>query len=166
VLRIFLGEEMTSAPADIIGLETNLDDVTGETLGFLMERLLDAGALDVFYTPIQMKKNRPGVLVRVLCAPPDEAVCTGIIFSETTALGVRRLLYARTTLPRSERTVETAFGPIRVKVSRWGDIERAEPEYEDCRRLAREHGVPLRQVYDAARQIKIVWREDVRLDDE
>jgi len=117
----------------------------------LMERLFAAGALDVFFTPIQMKKNRPGLLVRVLCAPCDEATCTGILFTETPTLGVRRLSYTRTALPREFRTVETPFGPVRLKVSRWGDIERAEPEYEDCRKLAEAQGVPLLTVYQSAR---------------
>lgn len=152
VLRLFLGEtEEIRAPEDIIGLETNLDDVPGEVLGYLMERLFAAGALDVFYSAIQMKKNRPGVLARVLCAPADEAACTDLLFRETTTLGVRRLLFTRACLPRETRAVDTPYGPVRVKVSRWGDVERAEPEYEDCKRLAEERGVPLRVVYQAAR---------------
>lgn len=152
VLRLFLGDAAADGtPAEIVGLETNLDDVPGEVLGYLMERLLAAGALDVFYTPIQMKKNRPGVLVRILCTPQDEAVCTGILFSETTTLGVRRLPFTRTVLPRETRTVETMYGPVRVKVSRWEQQERVEPEYEDCRQLALAHQVPWLQVYQAAR---------------
>jgi len=152
VLRLFLGEETpTAAPVEIVGLETNLDDLPGEITGFLMDRLFAAGALDVFFTPIQMKKNRPGVLVRVLCAPQDETTCTEILFRETTTLGVRRTAYTRTVLPRETRTVETPYGPVRVKVSRWGEIERAEPEYEDCRQLAEAQGVPLLAVYQAAR---------------
>ncbi len=151
VLRLFLGETAEAAPAEIVGLETNLDDVPAEVLGYLMERLLAAGALDVFYTAIQMKKNRPGVLVRVLCDPRDEAACTDLLFRETTTLGVRRQPYTRTTLPRETRTVETPYGPVRVKVSRWADIERAEPEYDDCRARAEAAGVPLLAVYRAAR---------------
>ena len=152
VLRVFLGDiAIESAPAEIVSLETNIDDLSGETLGYLMERLFAAGALDVFYTPIQMKKNRPAILVRVLCALPDEQICTGILFAETTTLGVRRARCTRTTLPRSFRTVETPYGPVRVKLSRWGEIERAEPEYEDCRALAEQHQVPLRLVTEAAK---------------
>lgn len=152
VLRVFLGEETASAtPAEIVGLETNLDDLPGEITGYLMDRLLAAGALDVFFTPIQMKKNRPGVLVRVLCAPQDEATCTDILFRETTTLGIRRLPFTRTVLPRETRTVDTPYGPVRVKVSRWQDTERTEPEYDDCRKLAEEHNVPLMTVYNAAR---------------
>jgi uncharacterized protein (TIGR00299 family) protein len=153
VLRLFLGEAETSqAPEEIVGLETNLDDTPGEVLGYLMERLFAAGALDVFYSSIQMKKNRPGVLVRVLCAPADEAACTDLLFRETTTLGVRRQPFTRTCLPREIRTVDTPYGPVRLKVSRWGDVEHAEPEYEDCKRLAEEHGVSLRVVCAAAQR--------------
>ncbi len=152
VLRVFLGETAESAPVEIVGLETNLDDLPGEITGYLMDRLFAAGALDVFFTPIQMKKNRPGVLVRVLCAPIDEQGCTATLFAETTTLGVRRTAYTRTVLPREFHTVETPYGPVRVKVSRWGEVERAEPEYEDCRALAEQHGVPLLAVYRAARE--------------
>jgi len=90
--------------------------------------------------------------VRVLCAPALETACTDLLFRETTTLGIRRQPYTRTCLPREIRTVDTPYGPVRVKVSRWADIERAEPEYEDCKRLAEEHGVALRVVYAAARQ--------------
>jgi len=153
VLRLFLGDDADAgAPAEIVGLETNLDDVPGEVLGYLMDRLFAAGALDVFYTPIQMKKNRPGVLVRVLCAPTDAETCTGILFTETTTLGVRRQGYTRAVLPREQRIVTTPYGSVRVKVSCWGDVERAEPEYDDCRTLAEAHGVALRAVYQAARR--------------
>jgi len=153
VLRLFLGEEAAEGAAmEIVGLETNIDDLPGEILGYLMDRLFAAGALDVFFTPIQMKKNRPGVLVRVLCAPGEVDACTGVLFAETTTLGVRRILYTRAVLPREFRTVDTPYGPVRLKISRWHDVERAEPEYEDCRILAEEHGVPLLAVYRAARE--------------
>jgi len=153
VLRLFLGEEAAElAATEIVGLETNLDDLPGEVLGYLMDRLFAAGALDVFFTAIQMKKNRPGVLVRVLCAPGEVDACTGILFAETTTLGVRRTLYTRAVLPREFRTVDTPYGPVRLKISRWNDIERAEPEYEDCRKLAEGQGVPLLAVYRAARE--------------
>ncbi|HEY3379767.1 MAG TPA: nickel pincer cofactor biosynthesis protein LarC [Armatimonadota bacterium] len=152
VLRVFLGEEtVSSAPVAVVGLETNIDDVSGEILGYLMDALLAAGALDVFYTPIHMKKNRPGVLVRVLCAPQDEGACTDLLFRETTTLGVRRTTYTRTVLPRELRTVDTAFGAVRVKVSAWRGQTRVEPEYEDCRRCAEAAQAPLLAVYQAAR---------------
>lgn len=152
VLRLFIGDEAAeTAPATVVGLETNLDDLPGEVTGYLMDRLFAAGALDVFFSPIQMKKNRPGVLVRVLCTPEDEAICTDLLFRETTTLGVRRTTYGRAVLPREIRTVATPLGPVRVKVSCWDGIERAEPEFEDCRRLAETLGLPLVQVYQAAR---------------
>jgi uncharacterized protein (DUF111 family) len=87
-----------------------------------------------------------------LCAPGEVEACTGILFAETTTLGVRRTLYTRAVLPREFRTVDTPYGPVRLKISRWNDVERAEPEYEDCRMLAEEHGVPLLAVYRAARE--------------
>jgi uncharacterized protein (TIGR00299 family) protein len=155
VLRLFLGEEVSPhTPDEIVGLETNLDDISGEVTGYLMERLLQAGALDVFYTPIQMKKNRPGVLVRVLCTPQDEATCTDIIFRETTTLGIRRLPFGRVVLPREFHTVETSYGPVKVKTSQWNGIERVEPEYDDCRRLAEEKGVPLLAIYNSVRKMQ------------
>lgn len=152
VLRLFLGDS-ADAPAreTVIGLETNLDDVPGEMLGYLMDRLFAAGALDVFYTPIQMKKNRPAILVRVLCTPADEATCTDLLIRETTTLGVRRLLYERTVLPREVRQINTPYGTARVKISQWGDQTRTEPEYEDCRALAEKHGLPLVEVYSIVR---------------
>jgi uncharacterized protein (TIGR00299 family) protein len=153
VLRLVLGETAeASAPAEVVGLETNLDDVPGEVVGYLMDRLFAAGALDVFLTPIQMKKNRPGVLVRVLCALADEGRCTEVLFRETTTLGVRRMLFTRTVLAREVSEVDTPYGRVRIKHSAWSDVTRAEPEYDDCRRLAEEHGVPLMTVYDAARK--------------
>jgi len=156
VLRLFLGEETAAAtPVEIVGLETNLDDVPAEILGYVMDRLFAVGALDVFFTPIQMKKNRPGVLVRVLCAPVDEGVCLDVLLRETTTLGVRRQLYTRTVLAREMRVVNTSYGPVPVKVSRWGDIERVEPEYEACRILAEELKVPLLAIYRAAQATRV-----------
>jgi uncharacterized protein (DUF111 family) len=120
-------------------------------LGYTMDRLFAAGALDVFHTAIGMKKNRPGVLLSVLCAPANEAACTAVLFAETTTLGVRRHTMARVTLPRTTRTVATPYGDIRLKVTTWEGRERAEPEFEDCRAAAEAHGVPLRAVFAAAR---------------
>ncbi len=152
VLRLFLGETAyaSEAPEEIIGLEVNLDDTTGETLGYAMDRLFAVGALDVFFTAIQMKKNRHGILLQVLCTPDLEDACTNIIFRETTTLGVRRTCYTRTVLPRRHVSVPTIWGEVRMKVSCWNGIERAAPEYEDCRQLAEEHNIPLQQIYIAA----------------
>lgn len=152
VLRLFLGEvaETTDAPVEIVGLEVNLDDTTGETLGYAMDSLFAAGALDVFFSPIQMKKNRPGILLQVLCSPADEAACADVLFRETTTLGVRRTTYTRTVLPRRQVNVSTPWGDVRMKVSTWNGVERAAPEYEDCRQLAEKYTIPLQQIYAAA----------------
>ncbi len=132
-------------------LETNIDDLNPEIYEYVMGRLFDAGALDVFFAPIQMKKNRPATLLRVLCRPDDVPTMTAILFAETTTLGVREQRVQRHALRRESRTVTTPYGEVRVKVATLGDgAAKAAPEYEDCRRLAAEHGIPLREVYRAA----------------
>jgi len=151
-LRIFIGE-MTAAPIEqrLVALETNLDDMNPEFFDYLMDRLFAAGALDVFYTSILMKKSRPATLVTVLADAADANVLREVIFRETTTLGVRSYDLTRLCLEREWREVETEFGPVRVKVGRaGGDIVTASPEYEDCRRLARESGTPVKTVYQAA----------------
>ena len=97
-----------------------------------------------------MKKNRPGIVLSVLCRPQDEAALRTLVFAETTTLGIRSQRVARYALPRTFVQVETPYGSVQVKVSRWGEAEKAAPEYEDCRRAAQLAGVPLRQVYEAA----------------
>ncbi len=132
-------------------LETNIDDLNPEIYEYVMGKLFEAGALDVFLSPIQMKKNRPATLLRVLCRPDDVPTMTAILFAETTTLGVREHSVARHALPRVIEHVDTPYGPVHVKVAELpdGTTKRA-PEYEDCRRLAEEHGIPLREVYRAA----------------
>ena len=132
-------------------LETNVDDNSAEIDGYVMEKLLAAGALDVFFTPIQMKKNRPAVLISVLCRPADTQALEAILFRETSTLGVRRQPVERRCLERRSETVDTPFGPVRVKVASLpdGSTKRA-PEYEDCKQAAQAHNVPLRVVYEAA----------------
>ncbi|MEI7834184.1 MAG: nickel insertion protein, partial [bacterium] len=122
----------------------------GEILGYTMDRLFAAGALDVFFSAIQMKKNRPGILLQVLCAPGEESACMDIIFRETTTLGVRRTSYTRTVLPRRHENAVTPWGAVRMKITTSNGEERAAPEYEDCRQLAQDNDVPLQQVYLAA----------------
>ena len=125
-----------------------------EIYGHVSELLLAAGALDVYTTPILMKKNRPAVVLSVLCRPADADRLRGLLFSETSTLGVRTLEVTRHSLPRSIEPVSTPFGEIRIKVCRWGNgEEKAAPEYEDCARAARATGLPLRQVYEAAQAI-------------
>jgi uncharacterized protein (TIGR00299 family) protein len=133
-------------------LETNLDDAPAEVLGYVQERLLDAGALDVFFVPAQMKKNRPGTLVTVLAAPNDAPALSNVLFRETGTFGVRETRAERRTLARSWETAQTVFGSVRVKIGAdaGGREIVASPEYEDCRAAALACGVALREVYQAA----------------
>ena len=134
-------------------LECNLDDTTGETLGYAMERLFAAGALDVWFTPIQMKKDRPGVMLSVLVPPGRTATVAQVVLRETSTLGLRVLPIERMVAERHMREVETPWGKVQVK-EKWLNGERAavSPEYEDCARIAREHAIPLYQVFEAARK--------------
>jgi uncharacterized protein (TIGR00299 family) protein len=155
VLRVFVGQTTTANPAErdqVWLLETNLDDVPGEVVGYAVEQLFAAGALDVFTTAIQMKKHRPGVLLSVI-APLDrrEALET-ILFRETATLGVRRVLMDRAKLQRESVTVATPWGPVRGKRAWREGLEVLAPEYEDCARVARTAGVPLREVYETLRR--------------
>jgi uncharacterized protein (DUF111 family) len=134
-------------------LETNIDDLNPEVYEYVMDALFAAGALDVFLAPIQMKKNRPATLLRVLCQPDNVAAMTAILFAETSTLGVREQTVDRHALERRVEHVETAYGAVHVKIATWdGDKVKSAPEYEDCRRLAHEQHVPLRTVYQAAQE--------------
>jgi uncharacterized protein (DUF111 family) len=154
-VRLILGEATKSFPNlerdQVVEIQTNLDDATPEELGFAMERLLEAGALDVAFSPLQMKKNRPGVLLRVLGRPADGQRLAELVLEHTSALGTRVQTIERLIARRSERTVTTPWGEVRVKVKHLGEREIVAPEYEDCARLARTANVPLREVYAAAR---------------
>jgi uncharacterized protein (TIGR00299 family) protein len=161
VLRAVLGqaEAATEAkPLDwerdtVTVIETNLDDINAEHLGHFVETALEAGALDVFHTSIQMKKNRPGVLLTVLCAEADADRFSEMILRETTALGVRRHAADRRKLRREVVTVETPLGQVQVKLGRLnGELVQAAPEYESCRAVAAKAGVPLKAVYAAAQK--------------
>jgi uncharacterized protein (TIGR00299 family) protein len=155
VLRLFLGWASAShlQIETLALLETNIDDQNPEIYDYVMTRLFEAGALDVFLAPIQMKKNRPATLLRVLCRPEQADVLMAILFAETSSLGVRQQSILRHCLARSSQTVETPYGPVRVKVAFWGEGQvKAAPEYEDCRHLAEASGVPLREIYRAAEQ--------------
>jgi len=152
VLRLFVGESAArrddaTLDEDIVVLEANLDDMSPQVYGYFAERALEAGALDVFSTPVQMKKNRPGQLVTVLCKPADREKFSDLLFRETTTLGVRQSSVNRRTLLRESIAVETSFGPIRMKIARLnGHILNVAPEYEDCQKAASERGLPLKQV--------------------
>jgi pyridinium-3,5-bisthiocarboxylic acid mononucleotide nickel chelatase len=144
VLRVILGEETTAAEATAITvLEANIDDLSPQILAYAMERLLEKGALDVTLQPIEMKKGRPGTLLRVLTRPEDRETMVQIIFAETSTLGLRTYAAERRVQARHWVDVETPHGNIRMKVSGEGAYA---PEYEDCRRIAQESGVPLKQV--------------------
>jgi len=153
VLRLIVGEAIESGALgdEVVCLEANLDDATGEQIGYACERLFEAGALDVYTTPIMMKKGRPGVLLSVLCPFEKEADCRRIMFSQTTTFGLRRRLCTRRKLERRIVAVATRFGQIHVKLGLYdGDVVQASAEYDDCARAARAHGVALRDVMDAA----------------
>jgi uncharacterized protein (TIGR00299 family) protein len=155
VLRIMLGEvagpSIEAHDGAIRVLEANIDDMNPQIFGYLLEKALAAGALDVFATAIYMKKNRPGMLVSILCKPQDESKFKAMLFTETTTLGLRSHLVDRYALPREHVTVTTRFGKIRVKVSRSeGRIQHASPEFDDCRKLAEEKHVPLQEVMEQA----------------
>lgn len=148
VLRVMIGETAGAEEAVSVEiLEANVDDATPELLGFAMERLLEAGALDVSFSPLVMKKNRPGVLLRVIARPEDRERLAGLVLRETTSLGVRFLAAERRVAARRFVEVETAYGKVRMKVSETGQFA---PEYEDCRKLALETGTPLRRIVSEA----------------
>ena len=132
-------------------LECNLDDTTPELVGCLFDQLLEAGALDVFTTPVSMKKQRPGILLTVLCLPSERERMLDLIFGESTTFGVREHMTKRAILERSFQSVDTPFGAVRIKMGRRnGKIVTASPEIEDCRKCAADGGVPVKNVYDSA----------------
>ena len=134
-------------------LETNIDDLNPETYDHVMDALFAAGALDVYFAAIQMKKNRPATLVSVLCKPGDVTAMTTILFRETSTLGIREQTVERHALPRTIEHVETPYGTVHVKVAQLGQGEvKSSPEHDDCRKLAEAHHVPLRTVYQAAQE--------------
>jgi pyridinium-3,5-bisthiocarboxylic acid mononucleotide nickel chelatase len=159
VVRLTLGQSASSAIAantaseTVTVLEANLDDLNPQVFGYVMDRLLDEGALDVFGMPVQMKKNRPGTLLKVLCKPEDSGKLTQLIFTETTTLGVRRRDEMRQSLARRWESVGTPWGEVRIKIASMnGTVTNYAPEYEDCRRIAAEHRVPLKAVMQEAAQ--------------
>lgn len=158
ILRLMVGHAQAPPTLGLEGdavlvLETNLDDVAPEIVGFTIERLFAAGALDVFTQAIQMKKSRPGVLLTVICDAGKGSELEAILFRETGTFGVRRTTATRAKLQREAATVQTPWGPVRAKRGWRADgFEVLTPEYEDCARVAREHNVPLRDVYAAVRR--------------
>ena len=164
VVRIMVGEAVgkgeekgaqAGVPAlldeEIAVVEANLDDMNPQIYGYFLEKALGAGALDVYTTPVQMKKNRPGTLLTVLCKPQDTNALMSIIFAETTTFGVRTYRAQRRVLPREWVSVATDYGDVRIKVSRVnGRILHVAPEFEDCKKLAAEKDVPLQRVIASA----------------
>ena len=154
VLRVLIGEADADAPTDerLWMLETNLDDASPQIVGHVMDRVLEFGALDCFFTPVQMKKNRPGVLLSALCGPDQKEAVMKLLFMETTTLGVRSYEVGRRALQRSVIQVETQYGMIDVKVAHLdGRIVNEMPEFEQCRAAALKAGVPVKVVEDAVR---------------
>lgn len=155
-LRAFLGTSADggsfSESDTVLVIETNIDDMSPELLGHTMEALFSAGALDVFFTPVHMKKNRPGTLLTVLCRPSFRDAMLQVLFSETTTLGIRIREEKRVLLERSTAEVDTPHGIVRIKAALDGSgrILKSAPEYEDCRRIALKKGIPARDVYEAA----------------
>jgi uncharacterized protein (TIGR00299 family) protein len=165
VLRLLIGETAVSqageywdAPVTVI--ETNIDDMSPQIYGYFVERALEAGALDVFSSPVQMKKNRPGMLLTLLSEPHNVSRLMDLLFRETTTIGIRTHDVRRRTLARESVTLETPFGEVRIKISRMhGSVLNATPEYEDCRRIAAQKGIPLKQVLEAATYQFQKWLE-------
>ena len=147
-VRAFLGES-EGWRESVTTLECNLDDMTGEEIGFAIERIFDAGARDVFTQSIGMKKNRPGILLSVICMPEDADRLGAVIMKHTSTLGIRRQDMSRYSLERSEETVSTAYGDIRVKHACGMGVDRAKPEYEDVAALAKQHGVSMETIRKA-----------------
>jgi hypothetical protein len=148
VLRVLVGEDDAAAPAQsVVVIEAEIDDMNPQIFGLLMDQLLAQGALDVFYTAIQMKKNRPGTLLTIVAAPDARQRLTTTVFRETTTIGVRYREMTRECLDRETVTVETPLGPIRFKVARRdGEVLNASPEFDDCVRIAQEHGKPVKDI--------------------
>jgi uncharacterized protein (DUF111 family) len=157
-VRVTIGENMAPAhagtPEFVSVLEANLDDLNPQVFGYVLDRLLDQGALDVFGIPVQMKKNRPGMILTVLCKSEDADKLAQLIFSETTTLGVRQREELRQTLARRWENVRTQWGEVRIKIASMnGAVTNYAPEYEDCRRIAAEHHVPLKTVIQEAARV-------------
>jgi uncharacterized protein (TIGR00299 family) protein len=163
VLRLFVGTVDLPAASDRVWvLETNIDDLPGEVVGYAMTRAMEAGALDAFVTPIQMKKNRPGVMISVLCGEDQITPLELLLFRETGTLGIRRYPVSRHKLNRRSIDVATPFGPVRGKLGWLENRPPAfSPEYDDCARIAAAQAVPLREVYEAAQAAYSVHKESL-----
>lgn len=153
MLRLILGKKKTDLEKIILA-ETNIDDTTGEVLGYVMERLLDAGARDVFFTPIYMKKCRPAVKLTFLAKECDVDKLEKIIFSETSTIGIRKIEVKRSTMERSSQLINTKFGDISVKKAVYEDITKYSGEFEDIKKAAIKYNIPIKEVYDAITNLR------------
>lgn len=162
VLRLFLGDAEALSPAErVVTIECEIDDMNPQLFGPLMDRLAEAGALDVFYSAVQMKKNRPGTLVTVIAPPERREAIAGLLFAETTTIGVRYQEVRRDRLDREIRTIDTPLGPIRFKVAtRDGRVLNAAAEFDDCARVAAERQVPIKDVQAMATRAWLESRDE------
>lgn len=151
LLRIFIGETIANTISDEMWVvETNLDNMSGEVLGYTMDKLFEAGAVDVYFTPIQMKKGRPGTTISAIVSEVNLPSVELALFNQTTTFGIRKHKVARTILTREYEEIESQFGKIRIKIGKFhDDMKSLSPEYEDCKRIAEEKGIPLKQVYNS-----------------
>jgi pyridinium-3,5-bisthiocarboxylic acid mononucleotide nickel chelatase len=153
VLRLFIGESKVSYKDDLIlSIETNIDNMNPELYGYVIEKLMKAGALDAYTTNIKMKKGRPGIMLTALCRIEDKEKIEETIFNETSTLGIRTYVIKREKLDREIRTIKTRYGKIAVKIGKMnGKIKNVAPEYEDCLKISKKNNVPLKSVYDEVR---------------
>ena len=151
VLRLFIGEESefkNIITENLVLLESNIDDQNPEIYDYVMAKLFDTGALDVYLTAIQMKKNRPATTIHVLCSPTKSQIMEDILFAETSTLGIRKQAITRHSLPREFQNVKTKYGDVKIKISKLENGHRnVAPEYEDCRRLAESNNIPIKEIY-------------------
>ncbi len=161
VLRVWLGEKLPEEKGATLLVETNIDDMSPEVLGYVQERLFAAGAADVWFTSIQMKKNRPATKLSVLCAMEKEDAIVGVLLRESSTLGVRVTQVRRHEAEREVVTFPSSLGKATVKIKRWNqEPVQVSPEYEDCRRLAREKEMPLAEVYRIVQAEAIVYMKE------
>jgi uncharacterized protein (TIGR00299 family) protein len=156
-VRAYLYDDDTETN-EVTEIICNLDDMTSEAIGYASELLMESGALDVFSTPVTMKKSRPAVMLTCLCKPEDKDRFSLLMLKHTTTLGVRYRSYRRTVMPYHISTIETAYGPIRIKSALGYGISKSKPEYEDIRKAAQEHNVPFAQVYEEA---MLIFKQNV-----
>ena len=152
VLRVMVGESAaTHATEQIVVIECEIDDMNPQIFGAVMERLYDGGALEVYFAPVQMKKNRPGTLLTILSEPTKQQDMLGIVFRETTTIGARYHTVTRERLSRKTVSIETPLGPVRFKLATYeGEVVNASPEFDDCQRIASERGVAVKEVQTVA----------------